>query len=355
MPPLSHSVCLLHGFCPLCFQDKVGVTNRERVDHKHPRVDQLQLLHCRKPNSLMPLDMERPGELCEEPRTCRVACLVCGLPVFRGGTDEYTVFRTHFEEGGPQEGEGRGAAMEGVIRRNEMRQILREGEAVMTDYWHTPVHKRCAFKAPKCGCWMPLEAKECLTHRKMTPFTRAAKPAPAPPPAPVVKPVAKPAPPAPPAQPVVVRAPVPIAPPSQPEQPQEDEQPPDARQRPAGKGAVFVTDLPVSRDTEEPPPSRPLPPSRPMAQPQKRKTPAAPPEPAARLDGWVRREAPRPSTGLRPFDLREHERSFDPLVHGYVRKQNEMYYRYPDGRFLRVFSGVNKLTSDGQLLPDAGL
>jgi len=67
----------------------------------------------------------------------------------------------------------------------------------------------------------------------------------------------------------------------------------------------------------------------------------------------VRREAARPDPAQRAFSVREHQRGFDPLVHGYVLKHNEMYYRYPDGRFLRVFSGVNTLTDDGQLLPDA--
>ena len=191
MPPLSHSVCLLQGYCPLCFEDRIGVTTRECVGHKHPRVDQLQLLHSRRRDRLMPLDMERPGEICEDAGRCRVACLVCGEAVFDKGTDEYSLFRSHFEEGEPEEADGgRAFAMEGVIRRNELRQILRAADAVMTDHWHTPVHKRCALKAPKCGCWLPLEAKECLVHRKMTPFTRASNPAPRP-----AAPAPKPAPP----------------------------------------------------------------------------------------------------------------------------------------------------------------
>ena len=108
-----------------------------------------------------------------------------------------------------------------------------------------------------------------------------------------------------------------------------------------------MTDLPVSKEEEEvhaPPPSRPPPP--------KRRKPLAKDEGQKRLDPWMKRDDERPEARLRPFDLRDHERSFDPMVHGYVLKKNEMFYRYPDGRFLRVMSGVNTLTSDGQLLPD---
>ena len=334
MPPLSHSVCMLQGFCPLCFKDRPGVTARERVDHQHPRIDKLQLLHCRRRNGLMPLDMERPGELCEDGQSCRVACLVCGKDVFTGGTDEYGLFRAHFEEGGAQEGEGHAAAMESVVRRNEMRTILRAAEAVETDVWHTPVHKRCAYAAPKCGCWLPLEAQECPTHRRMTPFTRCARP-----PARAAEPAPRPAPPAP---RVEVCAPRP-SPPSPP--PCKLEPPAVARPSATGRGAVFVTELPVSTEQEAPPPAKP-------PQPKRRKAPP-PPAPGPRLDGWVRREAARPDPAQRAFSVREHQRGFDPLVHGYVLKHNEMYYRYPDGRFLRVFSGVNTLTDDGQLLPDA--
>lgn len=341
MPPLSHSVCLLQGFCPLCFSDRPGVTVRERVEQDHPRVDRLQLLHCRRRNGLMPLDMERPGELCGEGQPCRVACLVCGQDVFAGGTDEYGLFRAHFEEGGAQEGEGRSAAMESVIRRNEMRTIMREGEAVATDVWHTPVHKRCAYAAPKCGCWLPLEAKECPTHRRMTPFTRCARPparAAEPLHAPRVEAPREPAPNPPPPSPPLRCDPAPN--PRTPEPVQAA-----ARTRGPGRGAVFVTELPVSTEQEAPPPPKPP--------PQKRRKAPAPPAPAPRLDGWMKREATRPEAPQRAFSMREHERGFDPLVHGYVLKQNEMYYRYPDGRFLRVFAGVNTLTDDGQLLPDA--
>ena len=51
------------------------------------------------------------------------------------------------------------------------------------------------------------------------------------------------------------------------------------------------------------------------------------------------------------YDLRKHNRDFDPWTHGYIWKNGFMWYRRPDGVDVRAYAGVNEITSEGELKP----
>jgi hypothetical protein len=52
-----------------------------------------------------------------------------------------------------------------------------------------------------------------------------------------------------------------------------------------------------------------------------------------------------------PFCRTRYESQFDPLLHGYMKKNGVDIFRFPDGYEEQVFSCVNELTEDGHLVP----
>lgn len=63
-------------------------------------------------------------------------------------------------------------------------------------------------------------------------------------------------------------------------------------------------------------------------------------------------EAPSSTDGTRQkYDLKRHNREFDPWQHGYIWKQGCMWYRRPDGVDVRAYSNVNEFDEYGELIP----
>ncbi len=58
-----------------------------------------------------------------------------------------------------------------------------------------------------------------------------------------------------------------------------------------------------------------------------------------------------PPGSIPKYDLRKHNKDFDPWKHGYIWKNGYMFYRRPDGVDVRAYAGVNELTSEGELKP----
>lgn len=51
------------------------------------------------------------------------------------------------------------------------------------------------------------------------------------------------------------------------------------------------------------------------------------------------------------YDLKWHNKEFDPWKHGYIWKRGCMWYRRPDGVDVRAYSNVNEFDEYGELIP----
>ena len=74
---------------------------------------------------------------------------------------------------------------------------------------------------------------------------------------------------------------------------------------------------------------------------------------------WREKEIEKPAVSyhygpigsIPKYDLRKHNKDFDPWKHGYVWKNGFMFYRRPDGVDVPAFAGVNEITDKGELKP----
>ena len=58
-----------------------------------------------------------------------------------------------------------------------------------------------------------------------------------------------------------------------------------------------------------------------------------------------------PKGSVPKYDLRKHNKDFDPWKHGYIWKNGFMFYRRPDGVDVHAYAGVNEITDEGELKP----
>ena len=338
---MRHGVCILRGFCPLCFRGS-GI-KAERVPTDCHRIDGEQRECSRALRSLPLLDLRAEGARCEHP--CRLICLVCASPVAFPSEPDYEEALDALERYEEELEETRAEVMEG------MRGFGRLGEQMLSDIhqrfqrrlkglgmawhprWRKIVHSRCVKKAA-CQCLLSIGASVCPKHKRST------------------------APPAPRRRPPK---------PSMPARPQEEATPPPPVFARAGVTILRATWLKPPTSTVRcrivEPAAPPCPPAtaaqtkgRPKPKPVKanvRLQQAA--AGCASLDNWKsggQQALASSGAGHFPaFDERKHHELFDPFQHGYFSKNGVDMYRFPHGPVVQVFSSVNTLTKDGRLIP----
>jgi hypothetical protein len=334
-------VMILSWYCPMCFKTRLGEASADRVRLDSPRIDKDQLRHSRAGASRIPvLDLSCPGDICPHRETCGVNCLVCGQSVFDGESPEYQVFRKVLEQGDTESKKGPKTlrAFEQICIREKVREALASKQAVMVGDWAMPVHGRCSQKRA-CGCVMPLGAESCPCKRPRfsvrepspTPVQAGKRPEPC---AAPVKPKGEPREKTRGAEGVLVSSGV-----------------SSGVGAIKGRGAVLTASVEIVRESGGGELCMPPVLKKPKPAPAK----AAKPLPTGmrKLDGWMLPVAMPASAPSAAFSVREHLRRFDPDVHGYVLTKEGMCYRFPDGRFVRVYAGVNALHEDGTLTPCA--
>lgn len=330
---MRHGVCLLRGFCPLCYRGP-GILS-ERVPADSDRIDGEQLECSRVLRSLPLLDLKKEGAKCE--RACRLICLVCGNPAAFPSEPEYGEALEALEKYEEELEETRAEVPSCLGRLGEQMLASIHGRfqgrlrglgMAWHPRWEKIVHARCVKKAP-CQCVLSIGASVCPEHKRSA----------APPPRRVAKPSMMPA-------------------------PQEEEKKPPPVIVRAGVTIIKATWLkpPTSTvrcrmpETEAPacPPvaqSRGRPKPKP-AKPNVRLLQAA--AGCANLDSWKGGGQSRldgMGAGQSAYDEHRHHRLFDPYQHGYFTKNGVDMYRFPHGQVVQVFSAVNTLTKDGRLIP----
>jgi hypothetical protein len=374
----------MHGYCPLCYRGQIGVSGTEFVPEKDAgdeRLDREQLALSRKGNGLPALDMTSPGERCESAVMCRVVCLVCGQSMLDGDDpdfealveimDELEGMHLEFEEEVANCGlEQLVKGMEQDVAKKSAR-ALREYNLSWVGHWGRPIHAHCAQTAP-CGCVVHVGAAACVKHGRHIPQRRAPagpKKRGSSPPAPIM---------------------------SSSSREEEDHHPAilSVKHRvPSGVGVVTGTGTLAKRATWLPhatdmattdsqvPTTTTTATSKFIMMKRKAGPPPAPPKaPYAhttrgkmlkaastchRLDGWVSssgRLTPGTNTMAttssssgqadgKKYDLRRHNSTYDPFVHGPFRKNGEYWFLRPDGKAVRAQEGVCEFNEQGELEP----
>jgi len=333
-------ITLLQGFCPLCFRGRIGESNGERFLADDPRVDQDQLCHSKKLNGIPPLDFKSMGGACLDGDMCNVNCLVCGKAVFRGGSGAYKLFRHMIQ---PEQDERVPKAMRAfdeIGNGVRFREALKAHDAVMVDNWDTPIHRACSYPAP-CKCVLPLDCTVCKRHRAREDFRWSKQAA-------SYKAECE-------SSKVMVED---CAPMLDTLSGSRDDPAKGAAGAPGSswsgfkvKGAVITGKLPVLKEEEVSPLCAPLLPKPKVAS----KKPIPLPPGNRTLDAWMacpREPAPALLDVSCPgFDFYQHSRAFDESKHGYVATKDGVYYRFPDGRFVKAYSSVSTIVEGGVLVP----
>lgn len=335
-------VTLLQNFCPLCFRGRIGHSNGTRYTIDNPRINQEQLHHSKKFNGIPPLDFKCMGEVCEDGDACNVICLVCGKPVFSGGSGAYRLFKHMIQPDEVARGPKAIKAFDEIGNGIRFREALKANNAVLAETWDTPIHRECAYVAP-CKCILPLDCTTCKKHRKREDFQWGKQTA-------------------------SYKADTGRAEGMEEEQGYDpvDHALPSGGSRGAcgatggmgsswssgsSKGAVFTSPLPLDKETLET--SLPVLASIKQKPAQKKVVPLAPG--FRTLDKWMAPPCPPPPAVLDAtcptFSLKEHSRAFDVSSHGYVAMKDGIYYRFPDGRTVKTYSGVSTITDVGALIP----
>ena len=342
-------VSITRGFCPLCYRG-LGC-ECERVAPDSARIDPDQRECSLKYNGLPLLDLREEGGRCK--KRCRIVCLVCGRllalacePEFDEALEAVEQYEERLEEARAEAVEGmRGLASIGerMLADIERRLLRRLGELGMGWHprWRKLTHAGCLKKAA-CHCVLPVGVEMCRVHKKKVALvprrpavvvaTLVMPPAPpAPRTAPTVLSKSRPA--------VMIKA--------------------TWLQAPTSTTLVPAVGARTDNATIAPRP-RPKPPAK-SKPPNPRLQEAA--SKCRKLDTWAGRGAsggpsPRGEPGSSTasgrstrFDRSQHERDFDPYLHGRFNRNGVRMYRFPDGTVQEVFSEVNEITEDGQIVP----
>jgi hypothetical protein len=368
------------------------------VEQASSRINTEQAL-CSKAFCGLPLlDLNAAGSMCKTP--CRLTCLVCGglmalgcEPEFRTAQDMVEQYEEKIEEIQQEVVNGLagltflGEQMMVDLKKRFNRRLNRMGMAWIEE-WNRLVHLRCTKKA-LCDCLLPLGVSECKKHKKSIPKPRPPattprmKPAPSPAPQVVAKesqrhptglvlagPQSKAS---------WLRKPtsdvcIPVANQYEPCRAVKAKSKPDTRKpnlalQLAAKGCARLNTSGALL------PALPSGPVAHTVQTCTRKRDLrleAASKDNTKLDAWVGsttaqpivQDAKRPKkihqesapfitkNADRPlFNKAAYMNSFDPTLHGYIRKNGVEIFRFPDGHEEQVFSPVNELTDDGHLLP----
>ena len=334
---------LLQHYCPFCFKGKIGVSSGLCVSRGSKLIDEVQALHSRKGNGLCPLDLKSPGEFCDNQELCKLACLVCGEATVHGSDPEFELFLQLFCE-----------ETHSITLRYEINDAMAKYGLAWTETWDTPVHARCCKKTV-CKCVVPVGTTVCPVHKRQLDREPPAMKKDRPPPItiPVFKPAAPPAPAA--ASHAMPRAPaagveraswlpLPTA---------------TTRAQPVLNVPPPVVDSTRRGDTGK---KRPVPAPKPNANTKRALLEASAGTCKFKINDWSNaavtwegREAPPSgSTGASHdgWSLALHNRTFDPMLHGY-REVNGVYgyRRAPDGKFIPTRATANTLHPDGTMTP----
>ena len=139
-------------FCPLCLCRRACRVRACAVEEEEDDVDALQEHYAlTRRNGLVVFALRGGGgEVCSDSRFCQLTCLACGCAVIHGEeTEDFAPFRRTVL------GERGGASVA------TLHAILERRRAVMTTFWDTPVHERCARQMPSCMHFVPREAPFC--------------------------------------------------------------------------------------------------------------------------------------------------------------------------------------------------
>lgn len=327
-------VCLLQHYCPFCFKGKIGVSCGLYVAPDNTLINKVQVLHASEGNGLSPIDLQTPGDLCENTDLCKMICLVCGKPTLDGTDDEFQLFLDFF----CRESEECPLAL-----RYEINDALEELDLVLTKQWDMPIHKGCSKKT-RCKCVVPLGTTICPTHHCS--LVEASKVTP-------VKPVKQ--------QAAVEQRPAAIiktTPSVVHLLEKADWLPPATMSTRAVNYANPYADGGHKRYGK---PSQPVPLVKPTLKSIQLEAAAA--QCAFKIDQWTGHHPTNAKLSLgklepgaggakkKPYSLKEHNDKFDPAIHGPCQVNGVLGYRLVNMEFVPTTSDVNILNEDGTLTP----
>jgi hypothetical protein len=351
----------MQGYCPLCYKGRIGVSGTSFVRENDGCLDKAQAMLSRRGNGLPVLNMESPGERCENATMCKLLCLVCGKSMLDGDEPDFETLVEVLEELETRQmefaGEVANCGLEFLARsmekdmRKKSHRALREYGLAWVESWQKPVHAACSQTAP-CECVVPIFVDACAKHGRRIPQrpTRARD---------VRKPKQKVS---------VEKEPVTLA--------------------PSGAGSSHIQAKITRRATWLPPATDMAITESQVPAPKEARDHGAPSvkrkalAPAAKakqpyahtmrgkmikaastcrkLDGWaggglesMSQDAAASSEARAggKYDLGRHNSTYDPFVHGPFRKNGQYWFLRPDGKAVRAQEGVCEFTEQGELIP----
>ena len=387
---------VMHGYCPCCYKGKVGISGTDTVKEDDECIDRDQAMLSRRGNGLPILSMTSPGERCESTVMCKLLCLVCGQSMLDGDEADFEglievldeLESLHLEFAGEVANCGLeflARSMEKDMRKKAHR-ALREYGLEWIERWGKPVHSGCSQAAP-CECVVPMYAEECAKHGRRIPPKRtrvkekAREAAPfIPSKATAVTMTAKTMAPsgAGPSTTIVVttgRATW-LTPPSK--MALTDSQIPGNNPNLSQGSSASASSSSSSaaaagggwRKTPRPDQKQgglPVDAKKPYAHTLRGKLLKAAStchkldgggqtgrNSTMRLDnggGAAAAKASAAGSKSSPYDLRRHNSSYDPFVHGPFRKNGQYWFLRPDGKAIQAHEGVCEFTEEGDLIP----
>lgn len=322
-------VCLLQHYCPFCFKGKIGVSCGLYVAPDSTLINKVQVLHASKGNGLRPIDLQTPGDPCENTDLCKMMCLVCGKPTVDGTDDEFQLFLDYF----CRETEECPLAL-----RYEISDALEEMDLVLTKQWDMPIHKECSKKT-RCKCVVPLGTDVCPTHRCLLEFKTPNNVTPVKQPQAVEQRL----------EPVSIKSVVLLT--------KADWLPPPTMSTRAVNYANPYADNGGQKRYGKPgqPVSLPVKPTLKTIQLE-----AAAAKCAFKIDQWTAHHPTNAKMspaqlgtpgGKKPYSLKEHNAKFDSALHGPCQVKGVLGYRLVNMEFVPTTSDVNILHEDGTMTP----
>lgn len=322
-------VCLLQHYCPFCFKGKIGVSCGLYVAPDSTLINKVQVLHASKGNGLRPIDLQTPGDPCENTDLCKMMCLVCGKPTVDGTDDEFQLFLDYF----CRETEECPLAL-----RYEISDALEEMDLVLTKQWDMPIHKECSKKT-RCKCVVPLGTDVCPTHRCLLECKTPNNVTPVKQPQAVVQRL----------EPVSIKTVVLLT--------KADWLPPPTMSTRAVNYANPYADNGGQKRYGKPGQPVPLP-VKPTLKTIQLEAAAA--KCAFKIDQWTGQHPTNAKMspaqlgttgGKKPYSLKEHNAKFDSTLHGPCQVNGVLGYRLVNMEFVPTTSDVNILHEDGTMTP----